>query len=75
MRRGDLPAARAAFEKAVRLKPQNPDAQNMLGQVLLQQGDLDDAITHFRALVRLRPKLGYRPRLSSAGFASQGTAG
>ena len=30
----------------------------MLGQVLLQQGDLDDAIAHFRALVRAPPKLG-----------------
>ena len=38
MSRGDLPAARDAFEKAVKLSPRDADAQNMLGQVLLQQG-------------------------------------
>jgi len=40
MRRGDLPAARDAFKKAVKLNPRNADAQNMLGQVLLQEGDI-----------------------------------
>ena len=48
MQRGDLPAARTAFEKAVGLNPRSADAQNMLGQVLLQQGDLDDAMIHFQ---------------------------
>jgi tetratricopeptide (TPR) repeat protein len=57
MQKGDLSAARTAFEKAVRLNPQSADAQNMLGQVLLEQGELDAAIIHFRTLVRLRPKL------------------
>jgi cytochrome c-type biogenesis protein CcmH/NrfG len=31
MRRVDLPAARDAFEKALKLSPRNADAQNMLG--------------------------------------------
>ena len=57
MQRGDLPAARAAFEKAVTLNPQSADAQNMLGQVLLQQGDFDHATEHFRTLIKLRPRL------------------
>ena len=56
-KRGDLPAAREAFTKAVELNPRNVDAQNMLGQVLLQQGDVDNAIVHFRVLVGLRPSL------------------
>ena len=57
MQSGDMNAARADFEKAVRLNPRSADAQNMLGQVLLQQDDLDEAISHFRTLVGLRPKL------------------
>src|ERR1700723_2075349 len=57
MEKGDLRAARSAFEKAVRLNPGSADAQNMLGQVLLGQGDVDGAIVHFRTVVRLRPKL------------------
>ena len=55
--RGDMAAAHEAFEKAVRLNPRSADAQNMLGQVLLRQGQVDDAIAHFRAVVKLRPTL------------------
>src|SRR5271166_1748134 len=55
--RGDVAAAHSAFEKAVRLNPRSADAQNMLGQVLLQLGQVDDAIAHFRAVVKLRPTL------------------
>src|ERR1022692_530188 len=57
MSRGDLPAARNAFEKAVKVNPRNADAQNMLGQVLLQLGDVDGAIVRFREVVELRPTL------------------
>src|SRR5258708_33558200 len=53
----DLPDARTSFEKAVKLNPRDPDAQNMLAQVLLQQGDVDNAIVHLRLLVKLRPTL------------------
>ncbi|MGA7927902.1 MAG: tetratricopeptide repeat protein, partial [Candidatus Sulfotelmatobacter sp.] len=57
MTRGDLPAARDAFEKAVKLSPRDVDAQNMLGHVLLQQGAVDDAIARFRTVVQLQPSL------------------
>jgi hypothetical protein len=40
MQKGDLPAARVVFEKAVKLTPRSADA-NMLGQVMLQQGDVE----------------------------------
>ena len=52
-----MAAAHDAFANAVRLDPRSADAQNMLGQVLLQQGQVDDAIAHFRVLVKLRPTL------------------
>ena len=55
--RGDLPAARTAFQQAVKLTPQSVEAQNMLGQVLLRQGELDGAIATFRTVVALRPSL------------------
>src|SRR5260370_36491797 len=55
--KGDLPAARAAFEKAVQLTPGSADAQNMLGQVMLLQGDVQGAIPHFRTVTKLKPTL------------------
>jgi tetratricopeptide (TPR) repeat protein len=55
MQKGDLSLARAAFEKAVKSNPKSANAQNMLGQVLLQQGDVEAAIPHFRIFVKLRP--------------------
>ena len=57
MQKGDLPAARVAFEKAVKLTPRSADAQNMLGQVMLQQGDVEGAIPHFRTVTQLKPTL------------------
>src|SRR5882672_7400268 len=55
MQLGDLATAHAAFEKAVQANPQSADAQNMLGQVLLKQGHVDEAIGRFRTLVQLKP--------------------
>src|SRR5260370_7514437 len=55
--KGDLPAARGAFEKAVQLTPGSADAQNMLGQVMLLQGDVQGAIPHFRTVTKLKPTL------------------
>jgi Flp pilus assembly protein TadD len=55
LQRGDLAAARAAFEKVLHLVPNNPEAHNSLGWVLLAQGQTDDAIFHFRAALRAKP--------------------
>ena len=56
MQKGDLPAARVVFEKAVQLTPRSAEA-NMLGQVMLQQGDVEGAIPHFRTVTQLKPTL------------------
>ena len=55
LQRGDLPGARAAFEKVLRLVPSSPEGHNSLGWVLLAQGQTDDAIVHFRAALRAKP--------------------
>ena len=53
--KGDLPAARAAFEKVVRLAPNAPEGHNSLGWVLLKTGNPDEAVAHLRAAVKLKP--------------------
>lgn len=43
MRAGDVAAAKASFEKADKLSPNNPIVANNLGAVALSQGDIDKA--------------------------------
>src|SRR6267378_1874068 len=57
IKRGDLPAARKAFESLVRLNPQNAEAHNSLGWVLLSQGEVKPAIAQFQTAIRLQPGL------------------
>src|SRR5206468_1556116 len=57
METGDAATAKSAFQQAVRENPSNADAQNALGQLLLQQGNVDAAIVHLRAVTRLKPAL------------------
>src|SRR5690349_1694648 len=52
---GDLTRARAEFEKAVRLAPNDAEAQSALGWVLAQQGELEGAVSHLRAAVKVKP--------------------
>jgi regulator of sirC expression with transglutaminase-like and TPR domain len=56
-RRGRLPEARRAFERAVALFPSLPEAQASLGAVLQLTGALDPALTAYRAAARLEPGL------------------
>src|SRR5207249_2915703 len=46
---GDTARARAAFERALVLKPDLAEASNDLGALLAQGGDLEAAISRFRA--------------------------
>src|SRR5260370_3865792 len=50
----DLDAARADFEKVVRLAPNAPEGHNSLGWVLMSTGKIDDAITQFHTALRLK---------------------
>src|SRR5579862_1174257 len=51
----DLAGARAEFEKAVRLAPNDAEAQSALGWVLAEQGEADAAVVHLRAAIKAKP--------------------
>ena len=52
---GDLRAARAQLEEAVRLDETDAEAHTLLGFTLGQQGDLPAAILHLERAIALRP--------------------
>ena len=70
LKNGDIAGARAEFEKAARLSPNDAEAQSALGWVLAQQGEPDRALTHLRAAIKVMPGL-VEPRLTLAGVLSQ----
>ena len=67
---GDIARARAEFEKAVHLAPNDAEAQSALGWVLAQQGEADAALAHLRAAIKSKPGL-VEPRLTLAGVLAQ----
>ena len=66
---GDIARARTEFEKAVRLAPNDAEAQSALGWVLTAQGEPDAAVAHLRAAIKARPGF-VDPRLILAGVLS-----
>jgi tetratricopeptide (TPR) repeat protein len=48
---GDLDQAELAFETAVDMAPNDPEAHNQLGEVLVRRGRSRDAITHFNRAI------------------------
>ena len=56
LQQGDLVAARAAFERVLRLMPQSPEGHNSLGWVLFAQNEVDAAIGHYRTALKWRPE-------------------
>src|ERR1700687_5731022 len=54
LQKGDLAAARAAFEKVVQLAPNAPEGYNSLGWGLMNTGNLDEAIAQLRTAVKLK---------------------
>ena len=50
--RGDLPAAQAAYEQALRAAPRHVNARNGLAVLHAQRGDHDAAIVHWLALTQ-----------------------
>src|SRR5260370_33184186 len=57
LQKGDLAAARAAFEKVVRLAPNAPEGHNSLGWVLMTTRQLDEAGPPLRARAQVKPEL------------------
>jgi Flp pilus assembly protein TadD len=71
LQRRDLSAARAAFERVVRLAPNSPDPHNSLGWVLLNQGQVEPAIAQFHTALRLKPNFP-QARINLANALAQG---
>ncbi|MGD8698143.1 MAG: DUF4388 domain-containing protein [Gemmatimonadales bacterium] len=65
-RHGELSAAAAAYETAVRLDAQPGSARQRLGLVRLKQGDLDGAAREWTAYLRQAPDTSERRRLERA---------
>jgi Tfp pilus assembly protein PilF/peroxiredoxin len=67
MKAGQVAKARAAFEQALRLKPDYAEASNSLGALLAQSGEIPGAIEHFRAAIQAKPD--FADALNNLGFA------
>jgi tetratricopeptide (TPR) repeat protein len=66
-RAGEVPRARAAYERALTLQPDLAEANNDLGALLAQSGDLQGAIGRFRAALSSTPD--YPDALNNLGYA------
>lgn len=55
-KKGDLPAAIAAYRQAVRIKPDYADAWNNLGNTLREAGDAPGALEALEQAVRFNPR-------------------
>jgi Flp pilus assembly protein TadD len=53
----DYDRAIGPFRKALTLNPENADAHDHLGFLLLKQGKLEEALAHFAEAIRLKPEL------------------
>ena len=66
--KGGRPAqARTAFERALTLQPEYPEASNSLGALLAQSGELPTAVARFRQALEGRPD--FPDALNNLGFA------
>src|SRR5215470_10149182 len=55
LKKGDLAKARTKFSETLKLIPNNAEARNSLGFVLLLSSDIDPAIRELKEAVRLKP--------------------
>ena len=54
-RAGDTPGERVQLEQAIKLDPELAGAQQQLGQLLSEKGDLAEAIEHYKLAVQASP--------------------
>lgn len=65
----NLPKAKSAFEKAVKLAPDNPQIHNNYGQFLLKNRQISQAITEFKAAANVISYDSRESAYSNLGFA------
>jgi Flp pilus assembly protein TadD len=53
--RGEVDSSISYLERALKIKPDDPDVHDTLGLALKQKGRLDEATAHFEETLRLRP--------------------
>ena len=66
MKLGQPSAAKTAFERALALKADYPEANNTFGALLAQNGDFAAAVTHFRRALETKPD--YADALNNLGY-------
>ncbi len=67
MKGGQSSQAKAAFERALQMKPDYADVSNSLGALLAQSGEVPSAIERFRAALQAKPD--FADALNNLGFA------
>jgi len=67
MKTGRPADARSAFERALEMQPDYPEAANSLGALLAQSGDVAGAIARFRSALESRPD--FPDALNNLGYA------
>ena len=67
MKRSQKAQAKDAFERALQLQPDDPDANNSLGALLAESGQIPAAIERFRVALKGRP--AFADALNNLGFA------
>jgi len=67
IKRGQSSQAKAAFDRALQLKPDYADASNSLGALLAQDGQVPAAIERFRAALQAKPD--FADALNNLGYA------
>ena len=74
LQQGDLKAARAAFEKVIRIVPNSPEGHNSLGWVLLAEEQIEPAIRQFHTAIQLKPDFPQAHINLANAFASKSDA-
>ncbi|MCF6323196.1 MAG: tetratricopeptide repeat protein [Gammaproteobacteria bacterium] len=55
--KGDLQAAESGYQEILKLKPDEADAQHLLGVINAQKGNINNAIEYYRQAIKVKPSL------------------
>ena len=73
---GELHQAEECYRETIRIDPEHPDANHLLGVVALQQGRHDESIAFLSKALRLKPSTAeYHNNIASASTRRPSTIG